>query len=298
MNETIKDHYKYPSLKGKVAIISGGSRGIGAATAHALARNGCHVIILGKTDKPHPKLSGTIHSVAQECQELYRIETLALMCDIRNEADILNAVTNTMKKFGQIDILINSASAIQLSNTLETDSKKFDLMMNINIRGTYLMSQACVPFLKFSDNAHIVNFAPPLTMNAFYFNKHLAYTISKYGMSMCTLGMAHEFYHDNIGVNSLWPRTIIKTAAIENLGMDHIVDKVMRKPEIMADAVLEIVTKPAKVCSGSFLIDDLVLAAAGVTDFDQYACEAGNPLMKDLFLPHDLPPMPSGGRLL
>lgn len=287
--------YHQQFLKDKVAIISGGSRGIGAETARKLAQNGCHVVITGKTAQTHPKLEGTIHSVAEECKS-FGVEALPLICDVRDEKQITSVISQTIKQFGQIDILINSASAISLTNSYNTTTKQFDLMHEINVRGTYLMSRHAIPYLKLSDNAHIVNFAPPLTINANFFLHLGPYAMSKYGMSMCTLSMAQEYYHDDIAVNSLWPRTIIKTAATQNLNRP-IPEKYMRKPSIMADAVLEIVSKPTRVCTGCFLIDDLVLTGAGVTDFDQYACEAGNPLIKDLFLPHDLPPPPEGVQL-
>ncbi|MFT6072867.1 MAG: citronellol/citronellal dehydrogenase [Alphaproteobacteria bacterium] len=282
------------TLQDKVAIISGASRGIGAQTALTLAKHGCHVVITGKTSEPHPTLDGTIHTVAKQCQE-FGVQALAIQCDVRNEDDINKVTMETAKKFGKIDILINSASAIYLHDTTKVTSKEFDLMHDINVRGTYLMSKSAASFLKLSDNGHIVNFAPPLALNAGYFHKHTAYTMSKYAMSMCTLGMSHEFYHDNIAVNSLWPRTVIKTAATDRLiNNTKISDKYMRKATIMADAVMHIVTKPAKVCTGCFLIDDLVLMGAGVTDFDQYAHEGSTVLLQDLFLPHDLPPPPEG----
>ena len=279
------------TLKDKVAIISGSSRGTGAATAIALAKNGCHVVITGRTDKPTTDHQSTIHSVVAQCQQ-YGVEAIAVKCDICNHADIDNVVSETIKTFGKIDILINAATEIYLTQTSMINAYTFDLMQQVNVRGTFLMSQACLPFLKLSGNAHIVNFSPPLTLNAQYFNQHSAYTISKYAMSMCTLAMAHDFYHDNIAVNSLWSRGMIRSETLLKLANGKLSEKSMRKPTIMADAVVEIVTKPSKVCTGCFLIDDLVLMGAGVTDFDQYAIEVGHELMANLFLPHDLPPMP------
>lgn len=286
-----------PFIKDKIAIISGSSRGIGAETAKRLAQNGCHVVITGKSKKPHPKLEGTILSVAEEC-EAYGVQALPLKCDVRDEENIDYVITQTMKKFGRIDYLINSASAISLKSSEHISTKEFDLMHQINVRGTYLMSRAAVPYLKMADNAHIVNFAPPIVLDAPYFQKFLPYTMSKYSMSMCSLGMAHEYYYDDIAVNSLWPRTLIKTAATENLKLETAIpDKYMRKPSIMADAVLETIIKPTRVATGCFLIDDLVLMGAGITDFDQYACMPGHPLIKDLFLPDDLLPPPEGVEL-
>ncbi len=276
-------------LANKVAIISGASRGIGAATAIALAKNGCHVVIAGKTNTPNAKLEGTIHTTQKAC-DAYDVTAIAVKCDINYEADIDNLVTETIKTFGKIDILINAASISFLTDINDTSTEQFDMMYHVNVRGTYLMSKTCIPFLKLSGNGHIVNFAPPLVLNAQYFSKNLAYTMSKYNMSMCSLGMAHEFYHESVAVNSLWSRTLIKTASIDKT----IPDKFMRKPTIMADAVIEIVSKPSKVCTGCFLIDDLVLAGAGITDFAQYAYDPKHPLLPNLFLPHDLPPLPTG----
>jgi citronellol/citronellal dehydrogenase len=278
-------------LKDKVAIISGSSRGIGAETAIALAKNGCHVVITGRTDKLTADHQSTIHSVATQCGQ-YGVQAIAVKFDIRNHADIDNVVSETVKKFGKIDILINAATETHFTQTSMINSYTFDLMQQVNVRGTFLMSQACLPFLKLSGNAHIINFSPPLTLNAQYFSQHSAYTISKYSMSMFTLAMAHDFYHDNIAVNSLWSRSMIQSETLLKLANGNLSEKSMRKPTIMADAVVQIVTKPSKVCTGCFLIDDLVLMGAGVTDFDQYAVDAGQALMANLFLPHDLPPLP------
>ncbi|MEM6603560.1 MAG: SDR family oxidoreductase [Pseudomonadota bacterium] len=281
------------SVKDKVAIVSGSSRGIGKEVALKLAEEGCHVAILAKTDKPHPTLEGTIHMTAEAVQK-NGVEALPIVCDIRYEEQIDKAINQIIAKFGRIDYVINNASAIYLTDTQETTAKQFDLMFGVNVRGTYLLSRAAIPFLKQSPNPHIVNFAPPLVIDAVNFYSHLPYTMSKYGMSMCTIGMAHEFFHDNIAVNSLWPRTIVKTAALDRVGAGAISDKYARKPRIMADATYAILKKPSQAATGTFLIDDLVLQADGVKDFDQYACEAGHPLIADLFLPHDLAPPPAG----
>ena len=281
------------SVHGKIAVISGASRGIGAKIAETLAKLGCHIAILAKTDTPHPTLGGTIHTTAETVRKA-GTEALPLVCDMRSETDIMTAVDKIIAKFGHIDYLINNASAIFLGGTCETSMKQFDLMYQINVRGTYMLSRACIPFLRLSQNAHIVTFSPPLTMDATYFYPHLAYTLSKYAMSMCTLGMAHEFYHDNIAVNSLWPRTAIHTAATDHLCKGTISKDHMRKTDIMADAVHAILTKPAQACTGAFLIDDLVLMAEGVKNFDKYAYKPHTPLMQDLFLPYDLPAPPAG----
>lgn len=275
-------------LENKVAIISGSSRGIGAATAIALAKQGCHVVITGRTQTPTAEQASTIHTVAAQCQE-YGVEALAVKCDIRHEEDIHHLLSETIKTFGKLDILINAASATYFTGTSYINPVTFNLLHDTNVKGTYFMSQACLPFLRVSGNAHILNLSPPLTLDASFFNVHAAYTMSKYGMSMCTLSMAHEYYHDNIAVNSLWSRYLIATDNLLKLCNGQIKREFLRKPEIMADATVQIVTKPSKVHTGCFLIDDLVLMAAGVTDFDQYAVQAGNQLIPNMFLPNDLP---------
>jgi citronellol/citronellal dehydrogenase len=275
-------------LTNKVAIISGSSRGIGAATAVALARNGCHVVITGRTEIPTDNQNSTIHTVASQCRE-YDVEAIAIKCDITKEKDIVNVVTETIKKFGKLDILINAASEMYFTGTSYINENTFNLLHNTNVKGTYFMSQACLSFLKASGNGHILNFSPPLTLDATYFSTHCAYTISKYAMSMCTLSMAHEYYHDDIAVNSLWSRTFIASDTLLARTNGRLKQVAMRKPEIMADAAVHIVSKPTKVHSGCFLIDDLVLMSAGVTDFSVYAVEKGHELMRNIFLPHDLP---------
>ena len=210
------------------------------------------------------------------------------------KSKLIKPSREVIQHFGRIDYVVNNASAIYLSGTSKTTMKQFDLMFDVNVRGTYMLSRACIPYLKQSENAHIITFAPPLVMDASYFHSHVAYTMSKYGMSMCTLGMSHELYHEGIAVNSLWPRTAIYTAAMERIGAGAIPKEYMRKPEIMADAAYAILRKPNLVATGTFLIDDLVLQAEGVRNFDQYAYQAGHTLLQDLFLPHDLPPPPQG----
>lgn len=284
----------YTILKDKVAIISGSSRDIGAEIALKLAKNGCHVVITGRTvENTLGNKISTIHTVAEQCRQ-YGVEALSVKCDMRHSEDIYNVVSETIKTFGKIDILVNVASEISLLDTTRLETDKYDLMQQVNIRGTYLMSQACIAYMRQSDNAHIVNLSPPLVLNAQYFNKYSAYATSKYAMSMYTLGMAHEFYHDNIAVNSLWSRGIIKTETMKRLLNNKFIDRFLWKPTIIADALIEIVTKPTKVCTGCFLIDDLVLMGAGVTNFDDYVHEKGSPIYANLFLPHDLPPPPQG----
>ena len=260
------------SLKGKTLFISGGSRGIGLAIALRAARDGANVAIAAKTAEPNPKLPGTIHTAAAEIEKAGG-HGLALQCDIRDETAIAEAVRKTVARFGGIDILINNASAISLTNTLDTPMKRVDLMFGINVRGTYACSQACLPLLKQSAaagrNPHILTLSPPLNMDPKWFGPHVAYTIAKYGMSMCVMGMAEEFRNDGIAINALWPRTIIHTAALAMIqGIDT--DRA-RTPEIMADAAHVILNRESRGCTGNFFIDDEVLASAGVTELAQYA---------------------------
>ncbi|MEL7273636.1 MAG: NAD(P)-dependent oxidoreductase [Pseudomonadota bacterium] len=275
------------SLKGKTIFMSGGSRGIGLAIALRAAQDGAHVAIAAKTDTPHPKLPGTIHTAAAEIEEAGG-KALALVCDIRSEEAVHAAVDATVEKFGGIDICINNASAIQLTPTEATDMKRFDLMHQINTRGTFLVSKTCLPHLKKSDNAHILNLAPPLDMSPKWFAPHVAYTMAKYGMSMCTLGMAAEFAKKGIAVNSLWPLTAIDTAAVRNLLGGDAMANMSRKPDIMADAAHAVLVKDAKECTGNFFIDEQVLREEGVTDFDQYAHNPGQPLAGDFFVPDEV----------
>jgi citronellol/citronellal dehydrogenase len=274
-------------LHGKTVFITGSSRGIGREIALRCARDGANLVITGKTVAAHPKLPGTILSVAEEVIKAGG-QALAIQLDVRDEQSIRAAVAQAAEKFGGIDVLINNASAIGLTPTLDTQTKRLDLMWEVNMRGTFLMSQACIPHLKQADNPHILTLSPPLNMDAKWFAPHLAYTISKYGMSLCTLGMAREFAADSgkgkgIGVNCLWPRTTIATAAIE-FNFPEAVMRASRKPAIMADAAYAILTRDHRACTGNFFIDEEVLREAGVTDLDQYAMSPGTPLFGDLFL--------------
>jgi citronellol/citronellal dehydrogenase len=278
------------SLKGKTLFITGGSRGIGLAIAVRAARDGANVTIAAKTSDPHPKLPGTIHTAAEEIEQAGG-KALPVMCDIRDEAQVMAAVEKTVATFGGIDVLVNNASAISLTPTMATDMKKYDLMNGINARGTYLAGRCCIPHLKKSSNPHILTLSPPLDMKPKWFGPNVAYAIAKYGMSMCTLGWAEEFRKDGIAANSLWPRTTIATAAVKMIGGDSLMKK-SRTAEIMADAAHAIVTKPSRSFTGQFCIDDLVLWEAGVRDFSSYAAVLGTPdseMIPDFFLPDDTP---------
>ena len=270
------------SLKGKTLFITGGSRGIGLAIAIKAARDGANVTIAAKTAEPHPKLEGTIYTAAAEI-EAAGGKCLPLMVDIREEEAVVAAIAKTAETFGGIDILVNNASAISLTNTQMTDMKRFDLMHQINTRGTFMVSKYAIPHLEKAENPHILMLSPPLDMKTQWFAPHLAYSIAKYGMSLCVLGMAEEFRREGIAVNALWPRTVIATAALAMLG-DAVKPEHCRKPEIMADAAHWIVTRPAGEVSGQFFIDDEALARAGITDLDAYAVKPGAPLLPDLFL--------------
>jgi citronellol/citronellal dehydrogenase len=275
------------SLKGRTLFISGGSRGIGLAIALRAARDGANVTIAAKTAEPHPKLPGTIYTAVEEIEKAGG-RGLPVLCDIRDEEQVSAAVKKTVEAFGGIDICVNNASAIQLTGTLQTDMKRFDLMHQINTRGTFLVSRMCIPHLKLSDNPHILNLAPPLDMKAKWFKNHVAYTMAKFGMSMCTLGMSAEFAADGIAVNSLWPLTAIDTAAVRNLLGGEAVAAMSRTPEIMADAAHAILTRPSREATGNFFIDEEVLRAEGVTDFSVYAPGATGPLAADFFVPDDV----------
>jgi len=275
------------SLKGKTLFISGGSRGIGLAIALRAARDGANVTIAAKTDTPHPKLPGTIHTAAQEIEQAGG-KALPVLCDIREEVQVADAVAKTVERFGGIDICINNASAIQLTGTLETDMKRYDLMHQINTRGTFLVSKMCIPHLKLAQNPHILNLAPPLDMKAKWFKGHVAYTMAKFGMSMCTLGMSAEFASAGIAVNSLWPLTTIDTAAVRNLLGGNTVAAMSRSPEIMADAAHAILTRPSGEATGNFYIDEEVLRAEGITDFSHYAPGAKGALAGDFFVPDEV----------
>ena len=276
------------SLANKVVFITGGSRGIGLEIGKRAARDGAKVVLAAKTSEPHPKLPGTIFTAAEEIIEVGG-EALPLILDVRDEENVLKAVEETVSHFGGIDICVNNASAISLTKTPDTDMKRYDLMHQINGRGTYLVSKYCIPHLKKSSNPHILNLAPPLDMKAKWFGPHLAYTMAKFTMSMCVLGMAEELKADGIAVNGLWPRTAIATAAVKNvLGGEELMN-ISRKPEIMADAAYEIFIKDSKEFTGNFCIDDLVLHESGVRDFTNYADVSFDKLAPDFFVPDDTP---------
>ncbi|XP_047624122.1 hydroxysteroid dehydrogenase-like protein 2 [Phacochoerus africanus] len=267
-------------LAGCTVFITGASRGIGKAIALKAAKDGANVVIAAKTTQTHPKLQGTIYTAAEEIQAAGG-KALPCVVDVRDEQQISDAVEKAVEKFGGIDILVNNASAISLTNTLETPTKRVDLMMNVNTRGTYLTSKACIPYLKKSRIAHILNLSPPLNLNPLWFKQHCAYTIAKYGMSMCVLGMAEEFKGE-IAVNALWPKTAIHTAAMDMLGGSGI-ESQCRKVDIIADAAYCIFKKP-KSFTGNFIIDENILKEEGITNFDVYAVTPGHPLLPDFFL--------------
>jgi len=275
------------SLRGKTLFITGGSRGIGLAIAIRAARDGANVAIAAKTTEPNPKLSGTIYTAAAEI-EMAGGKALPIPCDIRDEVAVRAAVVATVSAYGGIDILVNNASAISLTGTLATQMKRFDLMFGVDVRGTFLCSQACLPHLEVSAaagrNPHILTLSPPLNLDPKWFRDHVAYTMAKYGMSMCVLGMSEEFRTAGVAVNALWPRSVIATAAIAMIPGAADETHRMRTPEILADAAHAILMRDARTTTGNFFIDDEVLAAAGVTDFDCYAVKPGNPLLPDLFL--------------
>ncbi len=269
-------------LNGKTIFITGGSRGIGLAIAKRAASEGANIVIAAKTVKPHPKLPGTIYTAAEEI-EAAGGRALPLQVDIREESEIAAAMKKASQEFGGIDVLINNASAINLTGTLETPMKRFDLMFDVNVRGTFAASQAAIPYLLESSNPHILTLSPPLNLDPKWFRQHTAYTMSKYGMSMCVLGMAAEFAEQGIAVNALWPRTVIATAALAMLG-GLVKPENCRKPEILADAAVAILKRDAKTNTGNFYIDDEVLREEGITDLEHYAVEPGKPLAPDLFL--------------
>ncbi len=271
------------NLKDKTIFISGGSRGIGLAIAKRAAEDGANVIIAAKTAEPHPKLPGTIYSAAEEIEQAGG-RALPVVCDIRDDKAVTAAVTEGAEEFGGIDICINNASARSLTPTLQTPMNSFDLMHQVNTRGTFLVSKTCLPHLLQSDNPHILNLSPPLNMVEKWFKNHVAYSIAKFGMSMCVLGMAGEFREKGVAVNALWPRTAIATAAIKNLlGGDEMINR-SRKPEIMADAAHFILTQPSREFTGNFCIDDEIMERAGVTDLTPYAVDPSLDLMPDFFV--------------
>lgn len=271
------------SLAGKTVFVTGATRGIGRAIALRAARDGANVAVLGKTDRPHPKLKGTVHDTVRDV-EAAGGRAIACVADVRAEDQVLAAVERTVEAFGGIDVLVNNASAISLTATEATEMKRFDLMHQVNVRATFLCSKACIPWLARAENPHIVVLSPPLNLRPEFFAPHLAYSLSKFGMSLCVLGLSAELRDRGIAVNALWPRTAIATAAIENLlGGAEVVARA-RKPEIVADAFHAIVTRPSRAFTGQFCIDEDVLRSEGVTDFDAYAVTPGASLFPDLFV--------------
>lgn len=270
-------------LKGKTLFITGASRGIGKAIALRAARDGANVVIAAKTAEPHPKLPGTIYTAAEEIEKAGG-QALPCVVDIRYEEQVQAAVDQAVEKFGGIDILVNNASAIHLTGTVDTEMKRYDLMHHINTRGTFLCGKLCIPHLEKSDNAHILNLSPPLNMESKWFAPHVAYTMAKFGMSLCVLGWCEELRPKGIAANTLWPRTTIDTAAVRNLLGGDEMAKRSRTPEIIADAAHVILTKPAREFTGNFCVDDEVLRDAGVTDLSKYAVDPSQELMADFFV--------------
>ena len=283
------------SLKGKTIFITGASRGIGEAIAVRCAADGANIAIAAKTDTPHPKLPGTIHTAA-EAVEKAGGKALPIVCDIRDEASVEQAVAKTAETFGGIDIVINNASAIFPAGTADTPVRRWDLMHQVNARGTYLVTQKCLPWLEKSQNPHILALSPPLDMKTKWFAPHVAYTSSKFGMSLCVLGWAGEF-KGRIAANAIWPRTAIATAAIANVLAGEEAFRNCRKPEILAETAYRVLTKPAAEFTGHFLIDDSFLVSEGVSDLDQFAVEPGAELLPDFFVPDD-PPAPEGVKIM
>jgi citronellol/citronellal dehydrogenase len=279
------------TLQGKTLFITGASRGIGLAIGLRAARDGANVAIAAKTAEPHPKLEGTVYTAAAEIEKAGG-KALPLVCDIRHEDQLAAAVAQTVKSFGGIDICVNNASAISLTDTASTDMKRYDLMHQINTRGTFLTSKLCIPHLAKAENPHILMLSPPLDMKAKWFAGHVAYSIAKYGMSLCVLGLAEELKPQGIAVNALWPRTTIATAAVNNLLGGEMIMRSSRTPDILADAAHLIFTKPSREFTGRFCIDDTLLAEHGVTDFDKYRVDPTRNLAPDFFVPEDsIPPV-------
>lgn len=270
-------------LKNRTAFITGASRGIGRAIALRLAKEGVNIVIAAKSTEENPKLGGTIYSVAEEVAALGG-KALPVACDIRHEDQVMAAVTQGVAAFGGIDILINNASAISLTPTEQTEAKRYDLMHDINVRGTFFVSKCCIPHLKKGINPHILNLSPPINMDRKWFAGHLAYTMSKYNMSMIAYGLSEELKKYKIAANTLWPRTTIATAAVQNLLGGEALMKMSRTPDIIADAVFYIVNKPSEQCTGNFFIDEAVLASEGITDLAHYSVVPGAHLYTDLFL--------------
>ncbi|MBM3441788.1 MAG: NAD(P)-dependent oxidoreductase [Bacteroidetes bacterium] len=271
------------TFQGKTAFITGASRGIGRAIALKLASEGANIIIAAKSVEENPKLGGTIYSVAAEIEAM-GAKALAVPCDIRFEEQITAAVEQTVSVFGGIDILVNNASAISLTPTEKTEPKRYDLMHDINVRGTFFVSRTCIPYLRKGRNPHILNLSPPLNLDPKWFGGHLAYTISKYGMSMVAMGLAEELKGDRIAANALWPQTTIATAAVMNLLGGEMLMKMSRKPEILGDAAFHILKRPSGTCTGNLFIDEEVLAEEGVTNLSHYSVVPGAQLYTDLFL--------------
>ncbi len=273
-------------LAGKTILMSGGSRGIGLAIALRAASDGANIVLLAKTDTPHPKLEGTVHSAAQQIRDAGG-QALPIVGDVRNDDDITEAVLTTHGEFGGIDIVVNNASVIDLSPTLDLAAKKYDLMQDVNVRGTFMLSRAAVPMLRDAENPHILSLSPPLNLSPKWLGAHTGYTLAKYGMTMVTLGLAAEFARDGIAANTLWPRTTIATAAVQNLLGGDMVMAASRTPEIYADAAYEVLITPARERTGQTLIVEDVLSDAGTTDFSRYAAVPGTPdgkLFPDIFL--------------
>ena len=279
------------SLAGKTLFITGASRGIGLAIALRAARDGANIAVAAKTAEPHPKLAGTIYTAAEEIERAGG-KALPLVVDVRDEALVRDALDNTAARFGGIDIVVNNASAIQLTDVAHTDIKRFDLMHQINARGTFVVSKWAVPYLEKAANPHILMMSPPLDMKEKWFAPHTAYTMAKFGMSLVVLGLAGELRSKGIAVNALWPRTVIATAAVQNLLGGDAVMRMARKPDIVADAAYGIFSQPSRELTGCCLIDDIFLAQNGVTDFDRYRVDPTQPLAPDFFVPDDIPPVP------
>jgi citronellol/citronellal dehydrogenase len=280
------------SLEGKTLFITGASRGIGLAIALRAARDGANIAIAAKTTEPHPKLAGTIYTAAQEIEQAGG-NALPLAVDIRDETIVKDALDKTAQRFGGIDIIVNNASAIQLTGITDTDMRRFDLMHQINARGTFVVSKWAIPCLEKAANPHILMISPPLDMKEKWFAPHTAYSMAKFGMSLVVLGLAGELRPKGIAVNALWPRTIIATAAIKNLLGGEQRMRQARKPDIMADAAYAILTSPSRELTGRFLIDDTFLAGRGVSDFEPYRVDPTEPLAQDFFLPDDIAPPPN-----
>ena len=280
------------SLKGKTLFITGASRGIGLAIALRAARDGANIVVAAKTAEPHPKLPGTIHTAAGEIARAGGL-ALPLVVDVRDEASVKQAIERTVENFGGLDIVVNNASAIQVTPTTQTEMRRFDLMHQVNARGTFMVSKYAISHLERAVNPHILMISPPLDMQEKWFAPHTAYAMAKFGMSLVALGLAGELRGKGIAVNALWPRTTIATSAIKNLlGGDEMM-RMSRKPDILADAAYLIFRKPARSFTGKFLIDDSFLAAEGITDFDRYRVDPSSPLAPDFFVP-DAPPPPPG----